>query len=202
MSALEVLQWVNWADQDYLAARSLLIRGYILQGTILANTAIEKYIKAVLTLRNIPFPKGWRGHDVLSLYESFELSGAPVLNENFLRDLGKAYKLRYPDDLDEGFNISLASTKLLVELDCTAHAIRNGFNFNKQSGEAVVTRFDQLVAKHSTELMDRTLHSARRLDLRLSAIPQPASSCESYRAELLCLRITLPVRYRTTVGLI
>jgi HEPN domain-containing protein len=61
MSGIEVSQWLNWADQDYLASRSLLLRGYVLQGTIVANTAIEKYIKAVLMLRGIPFPKGWKG---------------------------------------------------------------------------------------------------------------------------------------------
>ncbi|HEY1757857.1 MAG TPA: hypothetical protein VGG72_20980 [Bryobacteraceae bacterium] len=55
MSALEVVQWLNWADQDYLAARSLLARAFLLQGAILANTAIEKYIKAVLTHRAFHF---------------------------------------------------------------------------------------------------------------------------------------------------
>jgi HEPN domain-containing protein len=156
-SAVQVLQWLNWADQDYVAARLLLLRGYLLQGAILANTAIEKYLKAVLTHRSIPFPKGWKGHDVLSLYEAFKSGGAPNLNEDFLRDLGKAYKLRYPDDLAIGFNISLVTVKLLTEFDTTAHLVRRGFTFKKPSGEAVVTRFDELLAEKNSELVDQNV---------------------------------------------
>jgi hypothetical protein len=158
MSGLEISQWLNWADQDYLASRSLLLRGFVLQGTILANTAIEKYIKTVLTLRSSPFPRGWRGHDVISLYELFASSGgAPKLNKDFLLDLGKAYTLRYPDDLEDGFNISLASIKVLTELDFTVHEIRSGFRITKQSGEVVKTRLDSLIAENSQELMDQNV---------------------------------------------
>lgn len=157
MSGIEVVQWLSWADQDYLAARSLLSRDYILQGTILANTAIEKYIKAVLTYRQKAFPKGWKGHDVMALYQSFQSSGrAPAVNEGFLRDLGKAYKLRYPDDLNDGFNISLAGIKVLTELDSTVYAIRNGFVINR-AGKSAGTKLDHLIATQGPELVERNV---------------------------------------------
>jgi hypothetical protein len=97
-------------------------------------------------------------HDVISLYESFKSSGgAPELNKDFLADLGKAYKLRYPDDLEDGFNISLASIKALTELDFTVHKIRSGFKITKQSGEVVKTRLDLLVTENDPELMDQNI---------------------------------------------
>jgi hypothetical protein len=42
---------------------------------------------------------------------------APQLSLDFLTLLGKAYKLRYPDSVEPGFNLSLALTKILVEVD-------------------------------------------------------------------------------------
>jgi hypothetical protein len=72
-------------------------------------------------------------------------------------DLGKAYKLRYPDDLDEGFSISLAGVKMLTELDTSSHAIRSGFSLRNQSGQAVITRLDQLASMQSPELLDQNV---------------------------------------------
>ena len=41
------LRWIRWADADYLGARLLLLQGLLVQGAALANTALEKYLKAV-----------------------------------------------------------------------------------------------------------------------------------------------------------
>ncbi|HUX65780.1 MAG TPA: hypothetical protein VMV42_01405 [archaeon] len=46
-----VLEWLSWADNDYIAARLLLRRRLLSQGAALANTALEKYFKALV------FPK-------------------------------------------------------------------------------------------------------------------------------------------------
>jgi len=119
-TSVQVLQWLRWADQDYIAARSLLLNSFILQGVTIANTAIEKNLKTALTARKASFGNT---HDIASLYTSLKATGtAPQLSPDFLILLGKAYKFRYPDSVEPGFNISLALTKILVEVDYTVHA--------------------------------------------------------------------------------
>jgi HEPN domain-containing protein len=153
--AVETLQWVTWADEDYIAARALLLSGSLVQCSAFSNTAIEKYLKAILTLRGLTIP---RTHDVAKLYGQTKTSGGiPPLNEGYLRALVKAYKLRYPDDLDTGFNISLAQFKLLAELDTTVCALRKGFSFRKPDGTSVQTKFDTLLKKGDTRAVDRNV---------------------------------------------
>jgi hypothetical protein len=50
------------------------------------------------------------------------------LNESYLRLLQKAYKLRYPDDAADGFNIALNQVRLLVELARTVKKIIERFH--------------------------------------------------------------------------
>ena len=46
-----VIEFLGAAFDDYLAARVLLLTRLPLQGAVLASTAIEKYLKAVLAFR-------------------------------------------------------------------------------------------------------------------------------------------------------
>jgi HEPN domain-containing protein len=150
---IQVIQWLRWADEDYLAARALLLRAFVLQGTILANTSIEKYIKAALVIRGVTFRNT---HDVTALYEALNSSGTvAVVNGDFLRVLGKAYKLRYPDDLRAGFNIALAQVKVLTETDATVHALRKGFTFKRTDGKTVTTKLDSLLAAKDQTLTEK-----------------------------------------------
>jgi hypothetical protein len=133
----------------------MLLGGFVLQGTILASTAIEKYLKAALVARNITFRNT---HDVRALYDSLKASGAVVsLNESFLKVLGKAYKLRYPDDLPISFNIALAQIKILVELDTSVHAIRTKFVLQKNDGSAVRMKLDVMLDNNDVGLLDRNI---------------------------------------------
>jgi HEPN domain-containing protein len=150
---IQVIQWLAWADEDYLAARSLLLRAFVLQGSMLANTSIEKYIKAALVARGVTFRNT---HDVAALYESLKSSGTvTAVNASFLKTLGKVYKLRYPDDLPTGFNIALAQVKVLAEMDATVHALRKGFTFQRTDGHTVTTKLDALLADNSASLTER-----------------------------------------------
>src|ERR1700675_161412 len=116
-TAQDAAQWLRWADQDYLAARNLLLHGLVVQGCGPATTAIEKYLKTVLLMKSIGFPRGNRGHNVVLLYEKLMSAGLDLgLNLGFLALLVKAYGLRYPDDLKPGFNIVLEQTKIIAEL--------------------------------------------------------------------------------------
>jgi HEPN domain-containing protein len=150
---IKVLQWLSWADQDYVAARGLLLSGSLVQGSAFSTTAIEKYLKAILTLRS---SKISRTHDVVKLYEQAKSVGnIPPLNESYLRTLVKAYELRYPDDLKEAFNISLTQTQLLAELDASVYAIRKPFEFQKVDGRPVETRLDSLLKVGDSRVTDR-----------------------------------------------
>src|SRR4051812_16410463 len=91
-----LLHWLTWADADYLAARRLLTDGLLLQGAVLANTAIEKYLKALLSLHG---GKVVRLHDPLLIYREVKKYRSSLeLDEKFLELLGKSYRMRYPDD--------------------------------------------------------------------------------------------------------
>jgi HEPN domain-containing protein len=125
------LRWLRWADADYLGARLLLLNSLLVQGAALSTTAIEKYLKAICIHSGMKIP---HSHDVPDLYKrvvDFKTTNLS-LNESYLRLLKKSYKLRYPDDLTEGYNIALNQAKLLSALDRSVLEItkRFGIEFN------------------------------------------------------------------------
>jgi HEPN domain-containing protein len=136
---VRAFHWLRWANSDYLAARYLLLAQMVVQGCVLANTAIEKYLKALHAHVELPIP---RSHAVETLYRELKNSrkSTVTLNESFLRVLQKAYRLRYPDALPDGFNISLNQMKVLAELDRTVFVISSAFMFSEGARDSVVTR--------------------------------------------------------------
>jgi HEPN domain-containing protein len=148
--AKQILQWVDWADKDYISARMLLVEGLLVQGAVFSNTAIEKYLKAICLAAALPFPKTHQVPDLDGLIRSRGIN--LKLNADYLRIMSKAYELRYPDSLPVGYNICLSQAKLLTELDCSVFEIRKGFGFRVGSGKGVRTRFDILL-----EAKDKTL---------------------------------------------
>jgi len=152
--SIDALQWVGWADQDYIATRILLLTGQVVQGATLANTAIEKYLKAVCTVADIRFDGV--GHDVSKLNGLLHFKDIRLdLRPDFLRCLTKAYKLRYPDELTPGFNVALNDIALLTETDLSVNCIRAGFVFRRGQDEMVGTKRDTMVKEHATELLTR-----------------------------------------------
>jgi HEPN domain-containing protein len=125
-TAKETLLWLRWADEDYRSARLLLLQGLLVQGAAFCNTAIEKYLKSLFAHRGRPIP---HSHQVARLYGLIKSETGSDLdvNESYLRLLEKAYKLRYPDDATDGFNIALNQVRLLAELDRTVKKIIERF---------------------------------------------------------------------------
>jgi HEPN domain-containing protein len=151
--ATQVLQWLGWADKDYISARTLLLEGHLIQGMVLSNTAVEKYFKAVCFLAGLRFPKSC--HDVPELHRiirSQEIK--PNLNTDYLSLLKKAYELRYPDNLSPGYNICLGQAKLLTELDHSVFEIRKGFDIRKANAESIETRLSHMLKTQDKALMD------------------------------------------------
>jgi len=164
--AERILLWLGWADKDYVAARRLLLNAYLPQGAALGNTALEKYFKALLMFVGEQIP---RSHDIVSLCDALLLY-FPNLKEvdgSFLKVLRKAYRLRYPDNLEVEFSVSLVQAKVLTELDRTVHQIRRGFRFSRQSGRPVKTRIDEMIETNEPDLVDGNCYfsSAQRSNL-------------------------------------
>ena len=43
----EAMTWLDLADEDYVAARVLILNDFLIHGAMLSNTAIEKYLKMI-----------------------------------------------------------------------------------------------------------------------------------------------------------
>jgi HEPN domain-containing protein len=134
---VKVFNWVRMANSDYLAARSLLIGNMLVQGAMLSNTAIEKYLKGICAQFRAKIP---RNHLVLDLYRSVKgLAQMDLaLNEGYLRLLQTTYGMRYPDDLKEGFSVALNQMKLLVQLDRSVSDIKKVFVLSPEDNEKVL----------------------------------------------------------------
>jgi len=155
----EILHWLGSADEDYLAARLLLLNGYLKQGTIFSNTAIEKYLKTIIFAFGDVIPKE---HDTLKLYGivSAKAPELKVINVGFLLLLSKAYHVRYTDQLPIGYNIHLDQIKLLAELDRTVFILRKDFKFQTkgQTGDKkIITRLDVEAEENNPVFLDKNI---------------------------------------------
>lgn len=122
----KVVQFLDIAYKDYLAARSLLTAGLLLQGAVLASTAVEKYFKAILAFRGNE-SRGHLSKRHINAAKNYDKQLSAALNDSFLLLLQRAYRLRYLDDLPPDFNLVIASREFLAELDFTALTIQESF---------------------------------------------------------------------------
>jgi hypothetical protein len=156
--ATKSIQWVGWADNEYIAARLLLLNNALVQGSGISNTTIEKYLKALFVLLGLKIPKGFKGHNICNLYDEIKKKGLELkISEEYLALLFKSYRLRYFDDLKPGFNIALDRTKLLVELDHTVYEIRKGFNFGF-GDKKLTTKLEQFQENKDPVLLNKNCY--------------------------------------------
>lgn len=114
------LGMIQTAYSDYIAARVLLNKNYILQGVILASTAIEKYFKALIIAHSGKIiPVHFDRFDRIK--QAVEEIGYSVLIEKmdsrFIDILTKAYPLRYYDNIKSSTSIGFFRNQFLGELD-------------------------------------------------------------------------------------
>jgi HEPN domain-containing protein len=147
------LRWIDWAGKEYIVARQLLLNDELVQGSILSNTAIEKYLKALFVVSGIKVPKI---HNICKLYDKLKAKGLVLdINEDYLALLYKSYLLRYPDDLKVGFNIYLSRTKLLAELDHTVYEIVKNLTSTRDSKTTTGIEDLKARAEHSPSLLTK-----------------------------------------------
>jgi hypothetical protein len=135
------LNYLKLGYRDYIGARSLLFAGLPLQGAQFASTAVEKYLKTVMAMRGNS-TKGHLGRAIINSIAQYEPSLIGALNPSFLELLIRCYTLRYEESLTPGFNLALASTSLLAELDYSIATIQKRFTFTRAGGERLQTPYE------------------------------------------------------------
>ncbi len=164
----EIIAWLQLADDDYIAARTLLRQGFLVQGAIFSHSSIEKYLKLVHRIQNISFKtRGEKAHNLLKLYEKLKKNDSRKdLNESYLSLLVKVYKLRYPDRLNEEFNLALHQAKTLVGLDETVFKIRSRIQIKGADPDRPF-EFEKLISENYEPLLqgNHSFGKAKRADL-------------------------------------
>lgn len=133
-----VAEFINYATHDYIGARILLIQGYSLTGTILAVTAMEKIMKSFLLEEGLEVRRDGKGHNLDILIKQIDDFDPEFLTNDerkFLIHINKAYKLRYPTEINNRFNTFLPSKKLLVNMDSLFHKFIESPTLKKISPE-------------------------------------------------------------------
>jgi len=114
--------------QDYIGSRLLLNHSLLLQGATLASTAVEKYVKALLSARNqkaFGHLNEWSSAGIIRI--ATELS----LNPDFFALLQQIYRMRYIDDLKAPVSFAIERSKFLAELDQTVASLNNAVEFRR-----------------------------------------------------------------------
>jgi len=114
--------FLSLAVDDYRAARLLLRQGLLPQGVALASTAVEKQIKAILSLKGSYTKKHLdSGLRAMAINHYPDLDAQ--LDKDFIKFLGKGFDLRYASVDGPGYTIVINQYRTLVELDRTMLAI-------------------------------------------------------------------------------
>lgn len=149
---------VQLGFNDYIAARHLLNNKFILQGVTLASTSVEKYLKAILASKGkgkkdmgVHLDKIDKLKNLLSeCYTDF----TKKIDERFLEILGKAYQIRYYDNLKSPITIGFFVNQFLCELDYSVNFFETIlYNFIDDKGTQVETSYKKYVFEKNPTLI-------------------------------------------------
>lgn len=121
-----VVSYLVLAQSDYLAARHLLRTDYLEQGAMLAATAAEKYLKAVIGVGGMDNGDHLSG-TLYKLVQRCQPELHAAMDKDFLKFLEKAYKLRYASASAPGFSIVINQYRTLFAIDMLIANIDRGF---------------------------------------------------------------------------
>jgi HEPN domain-containing protein len=140
--AQRLLGFFRNAYDDYLASRTLLNHNLILQGTILANTSIEKYFKAILTFKGDIIKHSHSIKGMLPSIKNFDTKLYNKLDKEFIEKVDACYALRYIDSVSENFKITMLKKQILAELDFTISLMHDKINVNKNNGSENKSQYE------------------------------------------------------------
>lgn len=144
--------FLDLAQDDYIAARLLLRTGLLPQGVAVAATAVEKYLKAALAVKGYYSKKHLDSGLIQSIEKLFpDLSNA--LNQDFLKYLKRGFMLRYATVDSDGFAIVLNQYRTLITLDETILKIDSGFLL-KQGGSEIDTPLRQSIKSNDPSVLE------------------------------------------------
>lgn len=124
-SANQIQNFLSLAQEDYLAARHLLIHGMLPQGCSLAATAIEKYLKAIASMKGFRTKKHLDSPLLNFIQQTFPALYAR-LDQDFIKFLSRCYNLRYAPIDGTHFSLIINQYKTLAALDLHVAAIDSG----------------------------------------------------------------------------
>lgn len=121
------LNFFSTGYADYLAARILFNKNenrLIPNALTLASTAIERYLKGILSTEGIQakFHMSNLGK-IAQLFHKMKINIYPKLDPNFLQLLSKVYQLRYWDKINKTEGYGFLLHQFLGELDATIFMI-------------------------------------------------------------------------------
>jgi hypothetical protein len=131
--------------RDYIASRFLINNEYFVQGMMLASSAVEKYLKAVLSVYNIRCKVHLNELDkIKTAFAKTEYSILfDKLDPVFLKLLGKSYKYRYYDEgtVTEADTIGFLVNQFLGELDYTIALCEKIFIITDENNNPLDTQY-------------------------------------------------------------
>lgn len=146
--------------RDYIAARVLLNRNYIVQGLTLASTAVEKYIKVLLVANgltksqiNVHLDKLDKLKAALS---SCYYDITQKIDDRFLSILGKVYSIRYYDDIKQPVTIGFFVNQFVGELDYVINLFETIVitGLRNEHGNLISTPYHQAISDKDKDLFE------------------------------------------------
>lgn len=175
--AKKIIEFLDIAFKDYIAARVLLLQALLPQGAVLASTAVEKYFKAILAFRGNESHGHLKAAQFNAVKHFDQLLGARI-NDQFVSLLQKCYQLRYVDNLAPDFNLIIAQREFLAELDWTAVMIDASFHL-KRGDQEFTSSLDRAKKDGDGRLMEENfVFSGAHKQEFIAAAPQ---SCYAVR---------------------
>lgn len=132
-NALKFVGYVSSSYSDYISARLLFNNHMLVQGCCLANTAIEKFFKAIIDFRGNSTRATHNLKKLLPSIKNFSPEIYDKLNVEFLEELSKIYLTRYLDNCGRGYNFAILKNKYLAELDFTYSVLEPSLRYQAES---------------------------------------------------------------------
>jgi len=179
-SDAEIRGFINFAFHDYIASRTLLQKGLASQGSILGITAMEKLLKAICLLYEEEIVVGGGGHSLAIMVDKVKAKDSTLFtddDEKFLKFINKAYKLRYPDNLDSEFVLNLPSLKILENLDKVFCRLTESDKIIELNPDKKM--YDAYKSKNNPLLINKNVHFDSQLKNKLSEENQKYAIYES-----------------------
>ncbi|MCL5128596.1 HEPN domain-containing protein [Algibacter sp. L4_22] len=154
IEAKDIIGYLSESYRDYLAARILFNNNQLIQACSLANTTIEKFLKALISTSKKKVK--WRHNlsELLIDIKEYDLDLYHSLNTDFLNVLTKIYSSRYIGSCDTGYNMVILRNKFLAELDYTYSLLEPKIQVQEANQTTKkITRYDRDISIKEAALL-------------------------------------------------